>query len=163
MTDKPAPSTTDSGRLAASGDRATDAPHGAAEEASPPSGSVPTGAGAFTPAPWRVDNPVLPRDGWGAREGEDRCELTCLPHPTFDAIEIYARRQRDDYAEHEANARLIAAAPDLYEALLEAKGLADMAVMSDDQEGTPSEDQAALEKLRAKIGAALAKARGEQP
>jgi len=60
-----------------------------------------------------------------------------------------------------AFARLIAAAPYLYEALREAKGLADMAVMSDDQEGTPSDDQAVLEKLRARIDAALAKAEGQ--
>jgi hypothetical protein len=70
---------------------------------------------AYTPAPWRVDG-LKVQDGWGAEEGEDRCELACLPHPTFDALEIYGKRQRDDYAEHEANARLIAAAPTLFEA-----------------------------------------------
>jgi hypothetical protein len=71
---------------------------------------------AFTPGPWRIDG-LHQLDGWGHREGEDQCELACLPHPTFDALEIFGRRVRDDFAEHEANARLIAAAPELYEAL----------------------------------------------
>lgn len=60
-----------------------------------------------------------------------------------------------------ADATLYAAAPDLLEALREAKGLADMAVMSDDRDGTPSDDQQDLVRLRAKIDAAIARATGE--
>jgi len=48
----------------------------------------------------------------------------------------------------------------LLEALREAKGLADMAVMSDDGDGTTSDDQQYLVMLRAKIDAAIAKAEG---
>lgn len=65
--------------------------------------------------------------------------------------------------EAQANARLIAAAPELLDALREAKALADMAVMSDDQDGTPSDDQGALVRLRTKIDAAISKATSRQP
>lgn len=61
-----------------------------------------------------------------------------------------------------ANGHKMAAADALYEALLDAKGLADMAVMADDFDGSESEDQQSLIRLRAKIDAALALARGEQ-
>jgi len=64
-----------------------------------------------------------------------------------------------DMSRVEANANLMASAPALLEALEEAKGLADMAVMSDDMDGTESEDQGALVRLRAKIDAAIALAR----
>lgn len=57
----------------------------------------------------------------------------------------------------ESEAHLIAAAPDMFEALREAKGLADMAEMYDGP-GEPSEDQKSLIELRAMIDAALAKA-----
>jgi hypothetical protein len=71
----------------------------------------------FTPGPWRIDGLAL-NDGWGHEEGEDRCELVCLPHPVLDAIEIYAKRtSHDDFHEHAATARLIAAAPELFAAL----------------------------------------------
>jgi hypothetical protein len=73
----------------------------------------------FTPGPWRIDG-LSPRDGWGAQEGEDSIELAVLPHDAFDALEIYAkRRKHDDYDEFAANARLIAAAPELYEGALD--------------------------------------------
>jgi hypothetical protein len=66
-----------------------------------------------TPGPWRVD-----WHGDGYASGESSVELACLPHDTFDAIEIMcALGSRASLAEHEANARLIAAAPDLLEAL----------------------------------------------
>jgi hypothetical protein len=66
-----------------------------------------------TPGPWRVD-----WHGDGYASGESSVELACLPHDTFDAIEIMcALGSRASLAEHEANARLIAAAPDLLEAI----------------------------------------------
>lgn len=62
---------------------------------------------------------------------------------------------------HHPMSRLFAAAPDLFEALLEAKGLADMAEMYDGP-GEPSDDQKQLIALRAKIDAALSKATAQQ-
>jgi len=56
---------------------------------------------------------------------------------------------------------MIAAAPDLFDALQEAKGLADMAEMYDGP-GEPSDDQKQLIALRAKIDAALSKATTQQ-
>lgn len=70
-----------------------------------------------TPGPWRLDNSAMPGDGWGARDDESSIEIARIRHDTFDALEVYGRRVRDDYAEHRANARLIAAAPELLEAL----------------------------------------------
>jgi hypothetical protein len=83
-------------------------------DASQPKALIPC---AFTPGPWRIDG-LLASDGWGAREDEDSIEIACIPHDGFDALEIFGkRRNHDDYAEHAANARLIAAAPDLFAAL----------------------------------------------
>lgn len=61
-----------------------------------------------------------------------------------------------DGAEREANARMIAAAPDLYEALREAVDLSEQLRAEHDWDRLP-EAQAMLDKMEA----ALAKARGE--
>ncbi|WP_159975822.1 MULTISPECIES: hypothetical protein [unclassified Novosphingobium] len=76
-------------------------------------------------------------------------------NPIFALHEVVGEFAARDLASAALKA---AAAPELYEALAEAKGLADMAVMSDDSDGTPSDDQKALIALRAKIDAALTKA-----
>jgi hypothetical protein len=71
---------------------------------------------AFTPGPWRLDG-LNTGDGWGAREDESSIEIACIPHDGFDALEIFAKRNdHDNYDEFVANAHLIAAAPELYEA-----------------------------------------------
>lgn len=75
--------------------------------------------------------------------------VQCAPHVLEDMVRIVT--DAADYLECYV---------DMLAALIEAKGLADMAVMSDDLDGTPSEDQAALVSLRAKIDAAIAKAKG---
>lgn len=88
-------------------DRATDASHGAAEEASPPSRSVSTGA-RFTPGPWQV-----------------RVLHDTQHYGAFQLVTLAKRQRahmRDDAegggkAEFEASLALIAAAPLLYEAL----------------------------------------------
>lgn len=59
-------------------------------------------APAWTPGPWRVVRPVTPTDGFTLWSGEDRVALT----GPATSLECEA-----------ANARLIAAAPDLAEAL----------------------------------------------
>lgn len=91
----------------------------------------------FTPGPWLVDPNSGPGLGWPmlAKQGPvDVCPATA-------------------WSEHDAN--LIAAAPDLYEAL-------EMVRDADEdckRDGCPS-----IPSLpRAKIDAALAKARGEKP
>lgn len=105
----------------------------------------------FTPGPWEVCDP----GDYGDFDGESRVVLG-----NDMRIAVVHWHEGDYRAENDANANLIAASPDLYDALREAKGLADMAVMSDDGDGTPSDDQSSLEQLRAKIDAALAKAEG---
>lgn len=108
----------------------------------------------FTPGPWvYIDASTSPlecfRDvcvirGGGKQIAEFSWQTPSKAFPSKD--------------ESQANARLIAAAPDLYAALVNAAGLAEMAVMSDDGDGLPSDDQGSLIRLRAQIKAALSKA-----
>ena len=107
-----------------------------------------------TPGPWS-DGDVWPDpetgDWHGAISSPDQFIANVLQSGIRSADEA------------RANLRLFAAARDMLDALREAKGLADMAVMSDDQDGAPSEDQTALVALRAKIDAAISKATSRQP
>lgn len=107
------------------------------------------GEAKFTSAPWRIQTEDSPYPL--ASKGEDECEIVCLPHPDFDAIDIFARRRRmDSIEEHDANAALIAAAPILYEVLDQ--------LLDDMGESGLSVCQEAKDMARA----ALAKARGER-
>lgn len=104
-----------------------------------------------TAGPWHVEDGALTKGneqptGWFICHPKTECDATALA-----------------WVEREADALMFAAAPDMLDALREAKGLADMAVMSDDQDGTPSDDQDALVRLRAKIDAAISKATSRQP
>lgn len=82
-------------------DRATDAPHGA-PDGSPPSGSVSTSAG-HEEGPWFLD-PV------------DVCECHVLGPSNNFCANVIATVHDTGLAQGRANARLIAAAPDLLEA-----------------------------------------------
>lgn len=70
-----------------------------------------------TPGPWRA---ALDPD-WQRREDEHRVEVACIPHGCWDAIDVFgpkaAHHDCDSPAQHIANARLIASAPEMYEAL----------------------------------------------
>lgn len=68
-----------------------------------------------TPGPWRA----AIGDRYRPEDGECRDELACIPHSSYDAVDVFASRQALSSAEHEANAHLIAAAPDLLESLRE--------------------------------------------
>ena len=135
----------------ASQDRATDAPHGAAK-ASPPSGSVSTGAG-FTAGPWEVHPGT---DGLGRIMSLDIC-LPSEPEDRGAAVVASVFAGED-------TARLIAAAPDLYEALetervrLEEE-LTDL--WADGQRmGSTKDEKARIAEIK-KALATLALARGE--
>lgn len=60
-----------------------------------------------TPGPWRA----AIGDDYRPRFGE--VEHVCVEHFQFDAIDVYAPIESQTAEEHFANARLIAAAPDL--------------------------------------------------
>lgn len=64
----------------------------------------------FTPGPWEI------RDDYTQDHG-----VICVEHPAWDAIDVIMPQwsNMDSPEEHQANARLIAAAPDLYDALQE--------------------------------------------
>jgi hypothetical protein len=107
----------------------------------------------FTPGPWVYRYSQEDRDDWGeVRSGTDN-QVICrirIPRLGWDEHEHHRREGTDPTA---ATAHLIAAAPDLYEALT-------MVRDADDdcrRDGLPTIPPAA----RSKIDAALARARGE--
>lgn len=69
----------------------------------------------WTPEPWRagLGDAYLPK----TLIGESSVEIACIPHETYDAIDVFGKRRGGTEEEHLANAHLIAAAPDLYAAL----------------------------------------------
>ena len=87
---------------------------------------------------------------------------------SYDRAVVLAKSGRKLGRAHQASgedavavARMWAASPDLYEALKSARSFANMAAVTDDEEGIASEDQSLLNRLRAQIDAALQKARGD--
>ena len=75
----------------------------------------------------------------------------------YGLAKVVVRLDNDPNPEGEANARLIAAAPDLYEALAELSRLADEIWVL----GMSNQEAAALEAAWKKGDAALARARGD--
>ena len=63
---------------------------------------------AHTPGPWVVNT---------NRRYGNALGVICVEHPEFDAIDVLTVGWSDSEQEHKANARLIAAAPDLLQAL----------------------------------------------
>lgn len=111
---------------------------------------------AHTPGPWRVG--FAP--DYCPKPEEDRCEIACLPHPIWDALDVFGKRTAADAASHEehfANASLIAAAPDLLAAAKHALATAESWI-HDQLDGTSSLDGelAELEPVRAAIAKAEA-------
>ena len=93
----------------------------------------------FTPGPWAIDYPAIYSMEKGERVGR------------VASVSISYK----DTATYEANARLIAAAPDLFEAL---DALNDHWNGVGDYDNSPDDEA----RLQAKVSGALAKARGEQ-
>jgi hypothetical protein len=110
----------------------------------------------FTPGPWVAD---LDGVGWQPGNGqEDHNEVCLLGHDQYDAVSVYAPGKYPpsaDYAEFSANARLIAAAPDLLDAVLTLMDQPTMNPLS----MTP-EQRNALWAAHAKARAAISKATG---
>lgn len=98
---------------------------------------------AHTPGPWAIDRDDRPGMAWN-----NHIVQADRPHM---AICFMTHSGRADNSECEANARLIAAAPDLLEAL---EGLAPIL----DNDGPLV---AAYADMRAKVDAAIKKARGQ--
>jgi hypothetical protein len=119
------------------------------------------GAPQFTPGPWRAAiSEVYPLNG------ERELEICRIPHNTYDAIEVFApttdgretwdsRHTEPRHDEHLANARLIAAAPELYEALSE------VVTLLEGWHRLNFADEIQQQSVRL-AKRALAKARGEQ-
>jgi hypothetical protein len=76
-----------------------------------------TQAGKHTPGPWRVSSVGLTNDGKRAVTADDAGIAWVHPQTPFKRGDGW----RHDCCEREANARLIAAAPDMLEALREAR------------------------------------------
>lgn len=111
---------------------------------------------AFTPGPWLVERSD---DGHDIRMAS---AIACgWDHESHHLIEYHhgVEADQDDggeqFAEAEANARLIAAAPDLLEALIEAEDILDDLTGADDLS-----DDSELHGTLRKVRAAIAKATG---
>jgi hypothetical protein len=76
--------------------------------------------GQHTRGPWRA---ALDPE-WQHRQDEHHVEVACIPHGCWDAIDVFgpkaAHHDCDSPAQHIANARLIAAAPEMLDALKDA-------------------------------------------
>lgn len=95
-----------------------------------------------TPGPWRVQSFL--QEGWLIVENRSRCVCRCYAYKEGHANDM----------EQEANARLIAAAPDLLEALEECRG--QLALI----ESKSAYEQPFVLRLIARADAAIAKAKG---
>jgi hypothetical protein len=100
---------------------------------------------AFTPGPWHADADTRPgwEWNWHIMEGPDSPNRVCFMANTSPDME-----------KAEANARLIAAAPDMFEAL---ESLNAHWNGEGDYDNSPDDE----ERLQQKVTAALAKARGD--
>src|SRR5690625_1372419 len=106
-----------------------------------------SGETKWTPGPWRANR----NSSFWEIEPESRDRgINGIPYTVGDVCSTDPGRPDD--GKQEANAHLIAAAPDLYEALEEARGTIQALI---DEGYTGHIDQ------RGRIDAALAKARGE--
>ena len=110
-------------------------------------------APAFQPGPWRASVASFDKKLWTQLNGGGLLDIV-----RTEAGDVVAVVWSDDDHDGTETARLIAAAPDLYEALAEAVECSDKLARENDWERV-EEAQAVLVKMRA----ALASARGEQP
>jgi hypothetical protein len=113
---------------------------------------------SFTPGPWRVveaDRKVIARDPESITH-DNRPIAEC--HDSYWARD----RARDTWGTDLANAHLIAAAPELYEALVEFVRLANI-IVNDPPNGVYNQRIAMLAAARDRGQAAIAKAEGRTP
>lgn len=151
------------GRLPGSGEPVTAlAPASQVEPASGLEQSRSSHGAGFTPGPWKVE---VERSNY---IGGTSSVLICCTDREFPDSQLARVSIMDGLGEREANARLIAAAPDLYEALaIERARLEDELndILADIQEGRHADDRdkkridqihnafAALSKVRARAAA----------
>jgi hypothetical protein len=116
----------------------------------------PTGAG-FTEGPWEE----IPQHGAGPMIAR-RFDTGNQMNPTGLRLICHVMQRRDSLLTDEANAALIAAAPDLYEALVEARlAVAADVEAADDPDGQYSGYRDLFAARLAKIDLALSKALGK--
>ena len=97
----------------------------------------------FTPGPWTP--------GWDVGRHRRLDCIACVEHHIFDAVDIYAPQAPTTLAEHEANVRLIAATPEMYDLLARLR------------ENTSAADvDAAFDQLQGDARTLLARIDGEQ-
>lgn len=107
-----------------------------------------TEQGKHTPGPWRAG---IGDDGMPKR-GEFQQEVACIPHMYLDAIDIFvplhdgASPHHCCHQEFEANARLIAAAPDLLVALKAMNEITPRLQLTNEEEAALALTDAALAK-----------------
>ena len=103
---------------------------------------------AFTPGPWRVVGATIRGDGRGTR-----CDYLTVARATSNETSGY---DCPPPQVAEANARLIAAAPELFDALK-------LLVLAYESDAGTEHDECLLEESHKRSVAALAKAEGRTP
>ena len=104
-----------------------------------------------TPGPWHTTHKDYGDEWWFGGRGEGQC---IVEDASGEMIAVYGGHD-------EANARLIAAAPDLLAALVEAEPL--LVALIERVKRAPGGDETYTLGVLADIRAAVARAKGEQP
>lgn len=102
----------------------------------------------YTPGPWRA----ALKDDSGPTSSEDPIEVACIPHGIYDALLVYSPKRGLSGTEHDGNAKLIAAAPDLLAACESAELVMTIVL--------PRSHMAEYTSALATVRAAIAKAKG---